>query len=106
MLQRQDSSTIEGGQGTSRIEGEALIIRVNKAVAAITTRLQNLALLDCAESKVINISLFEYLQFYKDLIDLFIFVNIWTILYKYLISLLQMLLKVKFNKQILRIILN
>lgn len=43
---------MEGSQGTGPMEGEALITRVNKAVTAITTRIQSLASSDGADSKV------------------------------------------------------
>lgn len=43
---------MEGTQGSGPMEGEALITRVNKAVTAITTRIQTLASSDGADSKV------------------------------------------------------
>lgn len=43
---------MEGAQGSGPMEGEALITRVNKAVTAITTRIQSLASSDGADSKV------------------------------------------------------
>lgn len=50
--QRQEGASVEGSQGTGPMEGEALITRVNKAVTAITTRIQSLASSDGADSKV------------------------------------------------------
>ncbi|XP_027217728.2 transformation/transcription domain-associated protein isoform X2 [Penaeus vannamei] len=49
---RQEGASVEGSQGTGPMEGEALITRVNKAVTAITTRIQSLASSDGADSKV------------------------------------------------------
>ncbi|XP_045594313.1 transformation/transcription domain-associated protein isoform X4 [Procambarus clarkii] len=49
---RQEGNTLEVTQGSGPMEGEALITRVNKAVTAITTRIQSLASIDGADSKV------------------------------------------------------
>ncbi|XP_068243023.1 transformation/transcription domain-associated protein isoform X3 [Palaemon carinicauda] len=50
--QRQETGAAEATQGSGTLEGEALISRVNKAVTAITTRIQSLASSDGADSKV------------------------------------------------------
>ncbi|KAK3867130.1 hypothetical protein Pcinc_027378 [Petrolisthes cinctipes] len=50
--QRQEAGGGEGAAGTGPLEGEALISRVNKAVTAITARIQSLAASDGADSKV------------------------------------------------------
>lgn len=50
--QRQEAGGGEGAGGSGPLEGEALISRVNKAVTAITARIQALAASDGADSKV------------------------------------------------------
>ena len=68
-LQRQEGCTVEGGHGTTRMEGDALISRVNKAVTAITSRLQGLAIIDTSENKVSKSILF--ILVYQILIQIF-----------------------------------
>ncbi|XP_063882780.1 transformation/transcription domain-associated protein-like isoform X6 [Scylla paramamosain] len=50
--QQHEAGAVEGSQGSGAMEGETLITRVNKAVTAITTRIQSLASSDGADNKV------------------------------------------------------
>ncbi|KAB7505950.1 Transformation/transcription domain-associated protein [Armadillidium nasatum] len=71
---RQDGNTLESGSSTStsgqqssnRIDGEALINRVNKAVTTITNRIQTLATLDGADNKVSTRSLGTRVKIRRD----------------------------------------